>query len=326
MVRAVRFVTIAFCAVFAGGGIAVADITELQDFDKLWNYGDPAATEAKFRELEAAARERDDPDYLVQLLTQIARTKGLRGQFDEAHAILDEAGALATEACVVGGIRLKLERGRAFNSAGKKKEAIAQFLAALEAAKAAGAEFHMIDAGHMLGIAEDGDKALAWNLKAIAMAEAAKGERARGWLGPLYNNTGWTYHDKKEYEKALDLFLKGLAFRKERKQEKQVLIARWTVGRCLRSLGRFQEALATQRALLESYEKLGTRDGFVYEEIGEILWAQGNKREARSWLRGAYELLSKVDWMVKSEAARLKSLAERGGVETEAPPPEDEGK
>lgn len=305
-------------------------VVELQAFDALWDYGDPAGTETRLREQEPALRQPEDRDVRVQWLTQVARARGLQGALDDAHALLDEAESLLTPACVVGRVRCLLERGRAFNSAGgRRDEALAAFTQALEAATAAGAEFHAVDAAHMLGIVEEGEKALAWNHRAIALAEAARSEKARGWLGSLYNNTGWTHHDRGEHDQALAWFLKALAFRKERGQAKQVLIARWTVGRCLRSLGRYQEALALQRALLEEYEQAGHRDGFVYEEIGEILWAQGNKREARSWLRGAHELLSQVGWVARGEPKRLASLAERGQVQAPPPAPgaqEEEGR
>jgi NADPH2:quinone reductase len=51
------------------------DPQTLPVIDSLWNYGDPAATEEKFRAIlsEAAA---GDPDYHAQLLTQIARMRG----------------------------------------------------------------------------------------------------------------------------------------------------------------------------------------------------------------------------------------------------------
>src|SRR5438270_383114 len=49
----------------------------MADFDKLWNYGDPAATEQKFLELLPQAEAGNDADYLAQLITQIARTKSV---------------------------------------------------------------------------------------------------------------------------------------------------------------------------------------------------------------------------------------------------------
>ena len=113
-------------------------------------------------------------------------------------------------------VRLLLERGRAFNSAGDTDSARPLFKEAWELARKAGEDYHAVDAAHMLGICEPGDASLMWNNRAMKAAEASDDPRAGEWLGPLYNNTGWTYHDAGEYEKALKLFEKGLAWRKER--------------------------------------------------------------------------------------------------------------
>ena len=50
-----------------------------------------------------------------------------------------------------------------------------------------------------------------------------------------------------------------------------MMIARWCVARCLRSLGRTAEALAEQRALAAELEAVGETDEHVTEEIGECL-------------------------------------------------------
>ena len=36
---------------------------------------------------------------------------------------------------------------------------------------------------------------------------------AKKWLGSLYNNIGWTYHDLQQYEAALAIFQKALVWR-----------------------------------------------------------------------------------------------------------------
>ena len=66
-----------------------APSTGLPDFNLLWDYGQPAETEARFRELLPAARACGDRDYYLQLLTQIARAQGLQKRFEQAHATLD---------------------------------------------------------------------------------------------------------------------------------------------------------------------------------------------------------------------------------------------
>jgi hypothetical protein len=54
-----------------------------------------------------------------------------------------------------------------------------------------------------------------------------------------------------------------------------VPIAKWSVARTLRSLGRVDEALAMQMAQKEEVDASGTSDGYVSEEIGECLLLLG---------------------------------------------------
>jgi hypothetical protein len=75
------------CMATGGGGVK----QELPEFDKMWNYSDPAATERKFREILPAAEKSGDISYHAQLLTQVARAQGLQGRYDEAMATLNDA-------------------------------------------------------------------------------------------------------------------------------------------------------------------------------------------------------------------------------------------
>src|SRR5262245_1505568 len=98
------------------------------DFDKLWDYSNPGATEEKFRALLPDAERRSDLSYLSQLLTQVARTQGLQNRFDEAHATLDGVEKMLTDDLKLARIRYLLERGRVFNSSGKPRQALPFFL------------------------------------------------------------------------------------------------------------------------------------------------------------------------------------------------------
>ena len=291
-------------------------MSELQDFDQKWDYGRPDSTEFGFRALLPQARAAGDTNYLAQLLTQIARAEGLQKKFATAHRTLDEADSLLAGGgpeLAIARVRSALERGRVFNSSGEPVLSRPLFLAAWEQANAAGAEFHAIDAAHMLAIIEPSAESLSWNQKAIAAAERVKSEPARNWLGSLYNNVGWTYHDQGRYPEALDMFEKALRFREEKQQEPQIRIAKWSVARCHRSLGRVDEALAEQRALAAEFARIGEEDGYVYEEIAECLWLKGEKDAARPTFAKAYALLVKDPWLPDREPeriARLKALGE----------------
>ena len=284
----------------------------LTDFDALWNYDDPAATEAAFRPFLTSAEQGSG--YHVELLTQIARTQGLQRRFDDAHATLDEAEKLLAsgQAGERARVRYLLERGRVFNSSKQKERAVPLFAEAWEAAQAAGEDFYAVDAAHMLGIAAPPEQQTEWNLKAIALAEQSSQARAKNWLGSLYNNLGWTLHDQGHHAEALALFEKGLVFRRERGQAAETRIAQWTVGRALRSLGRVEEALAIQRDLLAEHELNGGKGGYVFEELAECLTLLGQPDEAQAFFAQAYAELSQDPWLVEAEPERLARLKELG--------------
>jgi tetratricopeptide (TPR) repeat protein len=282
----------------------VVFVTE-EEIAKLWDFNDPAASERRFR--EALVAVSGDREAHAELQTQLARSLGLQGRFDDAHALLDEVDA-------IGGIeprvkvRAALERGRLCNSAGNSSDAIPYFSEALELAESAGESSLAIDAAHMLAIASPPVEQLAWNLRALAMAEAATDDASRGWAGALLNNIGWTYHDRGDYELALDHFTRAAAFRRAKEQARETRIADWCVGRTLRSLGRIEEALAMQFRLAEEWSAAGESDPYVSEELGECLLAAGRAGEAREHFAEAAKGLADDPWLVNNEPARIERL------------------
>lgn len=282
----------------------------MTDFDALWNYDDPAATELAFRKVLADEGDDLPAARRAELLSQIGRTLGLQRRFDEAHEILKEAFDLAGDDPIAR-CRCRLEKGRAFNSAGNKEKATECFTNALVEARRATAgsgsrepDFYVVDALHMLAIASPPEEQMRWHREALATAEASPNPSTRNWMGSLTNNLAWTLHDAGQYEEALEVFQKALAFRLEQGNPKPIHIAKWSVARCMRSLGRIEDALAIQRELVAS----GESDGFVEEEMGECLLALGREDEAKPHFAKAYEMLSKVDWMVANEKDRLNRL------------------
>ena len=296
-----------------------AESTRLPDFDSWWDFDHPDSTETRFRELLPAARESGDRDYLAQLLTQIARCQGLQMKFDESAHTLDESETLITNEMPVAEVRLLLERGRLYNSSKRRDESKPLFRQAWESARAAGADGYAVDAAHMLGIVEPGDSSMAWNRRAIEFAQASSDPKARRWLGSLYNNLGWTYHEKGEFAAALDMFQKALQARQESGTKSDIRVARWCVARALRSLGRLDEALKTQETLLLEGKAENAPDGYVEEEIGECLLGLGRATEATPHLAAAYALLSTDPWLQRDEAERLERLRRLGGLPEPAP-------
>ena len=321
MKKIIFFAAVIFALISNQGGAQITDSSkskiqnmELENFDKLWDYNKPAETEVKFRAILDRVKPEDDLSYYVQLFTQIARTQGLQRKFDDAHKTLDEAESLLTADLKLAKVRYLLERGRVYNSSGKPDTARSYFDQAFELAKEIGEDFYAVDALHMIAITEKPEKALEWNLKAIDYTEKSTDTRAKGWLGSLYYNTGWSLFDLGKYSEALEIFKKGQQFREEKKQDSEIRIAKWCVARTLRALNKIDEALNMQRALLEEFNKIGEKDGYVFEELGECYLVLGRSDDAEKYFKSAYEELSKDDYLVNNEQKRIERIKELGKV------------
>ena len=180
-------------------------------------------------------------------------------------------------------------------------------------ALALNADFYAVDAAHMMAIAEPPAAQISWAERAIELAEASGDPETNRWLGSLYNNLGWSYHETGDHVRALSIFEKSLAWRQAHDPGSQAeRIARWTIGRALRSLGRLDEALALQLALEQANRAAGAADGYVQEEIGELLLAKQAPAEAAPYFAAAYRLLSEDPWLAAHEKERLARLKELG--------------
>jgi tetratricopeptide (TPR) repeat protein len=283
----------------------------LSELDTLWSFDDPAESERAFQIVTGRARMESDGAFLTEALTQLARAQGLQRRFDDARRTLDEAEAALRRDDRRARIRLLLERGRVTNSSGADGQGSASFLEAWELARAADEDALAVDAAHMLGIVEPPDEAWSWNERAMELARASPDPRARRWVGSLANNMGWARHEAGRYDDALELFRIALDERRATGSPDQLRIARWCVARCLRSLGRVDEALTEQRALADELAAAGLDDGYVDEEIGECLLSLGRDEEARPSFARAAELLA-ADPTVTPE--RLERLRAAGGT------------
>ena len=210
-------------------------------------------------------------------------------------------------------IRYLLDRGRVFNSSKQPDKADPLFQEALDMAQKLREDFYAIDAIHMLAITASPVESLTLNLQAVDLAESSVQENARTWLGSLYNNIGWSYHDMGDFELALKMFEKAEAFRIENGTVERRRVATWCIARTLRSLNRVEEALSKQMALKEEFESADGTDGYVFEEIGECLLTLKREDEARPYFAKAYEVLSQDYFLAEQEPeriARLKILGE----------------
>jgi tetratricopeptide (TPR) repeat protein len=228
---------------------------------------------------------------------------------------LDDVETKLNATTPISEIRYNLERGRVFKSAKQIDKAHKFFIKAFELSTKQKQDNLSVDAAHMVAIAElNPEKQLEWNLKAIKIAENSKDSKAKDWLGSLYNNLGWTYHDSKNYAQALDFFSKALVFRTSRGDSKSIRIAKWSVARAHRSLNQYGEALKIQKNLENEFEASGEKDGYVFEELAEIYLAEKNRTYLKKYFNLAYTELSKDDWFKKNEASRLQRIFDLSGL------------
>jgi tetratricopeptide (TPR) repeat protein len=280
--------------------------------DRWWNFDKPAASEATFR--QELAKLPAHSGARLELMTQIARAQGLQRRFDDANATLDQVQRELPGHSPRASIRYLLERGRVFNSSRQPDRAMPLFHDALDRARAAGEDFLAIDAAHMLGIVAPPAERLGWDLQAVEMTERTADTRSKRWLASLYNNIGWAYHDQGDDALALEYFQKALPAWEARGDASAVRAARWSVARAMRSLARYDEALAIQRALLAENERSGAIDGFVFEELGELSLARGDAKAAQPWFARAYATFSDDPSFSAHEPARLERLRQLGSA------------
>ena len=289
------------------------EIGRLPDFDSLWDYDHPSATERKFREILPAAVDSRDLSYLAELLTQIARAEGMQRKFEDAQKTLDRVEGALPKVEERVRVRYLLERARVLNLSGKAREARPLFQEAFDLALRLKMDVHAVDAAHLMAIADPPEKRLEWNLKALDLAENSVDEKARNWRGSLYNNIGWTYFELEEHQEALLMFQKALQYWEELGDLPRIRTAKWSVAKVLRFIEHTEEALEMQRGLFEEYQGEGRRNGYVYEEIAECLLVMGQEQEAQGWFAAAYQELSR-DPRIAQEQDRLNRLKELGGV------------
>jgi tetratricopeptide (TPR) repeat protein len=301
------------CSALRGIKEIMAQI-DLPDLDTLWDFDDPVGTEQRFAALLPRAQTSGDAPYYLELMTQLARTQGLQRQFDRAHATLDYVEQHLEDQPQRVTVRCMLERGRLFRSAKQRDNARPYFLEAWNIASGVGEDRYAIDAAHMMALVVPPEEQLEWNLNGLQIAENSVDPKARSWMGSLYNNIGWAYHDQGQYEDALKTFVKTLAYYESQRDAHWARVARWSIGRVLRSLGRYEEALKVQEEVQAQAQAAGDSDGYGSEEIGECLLALGREDEARPYFAHAYEVLSADAWLADNEPDRLARLSMLGEV------------
>jgi len=268
--------------VFGGSAMAI-------DLAPLWDHARPAVSEERFR---AALATASGDDALV-LRTQIARTWGIRREFDKAREMLDGLRPEIDRAGAEPRVRWQLEWGRTWVSAThtpqqRTPQALAQaraaYAQALDMAQAAGLDGLAVDAVHMMAFVDTAPAdQLKWNERGLAIARTSTQPAAKAWEASLRNNQGVALKELGRLDDALAEFRQALVLREAQGQVRGIRIAHWMIAWTLRAMGRLDEAREIQLRLEREWDADGQPDPYVFEELQAIYQAQGNEARARHY-------------------------------------------
>jgi hypothetical protein len=253
---------------------------------QLWDFSNPAASEARMRAALATARG----DEALILQTQIARTWGLRRDFAKAREILAEVQPQIEKAGPEAQVRYWLELGRTWASATHKPEQLTPdakaqarnaYDRALSIAKAGKLDALAIDTVHMYAFIDtDAESGIKWADEGLRLAKASTQPEARRWEATLRNNRGVALNELKRHEEALAELRIALQLKQAEGNVVNTRVAHWMVAHTLRLMGRLDESREIQLRLEREWETDNDPDPFVFEELAAIYKAQGNAERA----------------------------------------------
>jgi len=256
------------------------------DVNALWDFGKPALSEERFR---AALATATGDDALI-LRTQIARSWGLRRDFDKARAILAEIEPQLDTAGTAVEAHYWLELGRTYSSAthdpasqteDTKARARTAYDNALAVATANKLDYLAIDTMHMYAFVDrTPENELQWADRALALVEASTQADAKKWEASLRNNRGYALHQLGRNDEALAEFKLALAARERQGDVRGIRIAHWMIAMTLRHMGRLYAALEIQQRLEREWDADGQPDPYVFEELEKIYRARGDTARA----------------------------------------------
>ena len=275
-------------AVFlACAGLALS--AQAVDLSSLWDFSRPDVSEQRFR---AALLTASADDALI-LRTQIARSLGLRRDFERAReelrAVVKELDRAGAEART----RYFLELGRTYASAAHPAElqtpqaselARSAYRQAIELARTASLDGLAIDAIHMMAFVDtDAADQLTWAEEALRIVESSTQPAARRWEASIRNNLGHALHQLGRYDEALVQLRQAVAIRERGTSAEATRTAHWMVARTLRAMGRVDEALKIQLRLEREADLAGKPDHYVFEELRLLYASKGEPDRARHY-------------------------------------------
>lgn len=252
----------------------------LNEADKFFKAGDMEAALKLYEESYDISRKEFNRSIEVEALSQIARAKLKLNRKEEGRTDLMKAGERADESDPMGWTRYLGVKGRFEWNDDDLVSAHETFLIMYKFSSSRQLWGRAIDAANLLSIVtEKPEDQIKWIEKGIEAAEDSDNE---SMLAVLWNNMGATYYDMKDYEKALDCYLKSREYHWRFSGEVSKLYADYHIGMTYRLLGNYDEALKWLRPVLTWAERLENSGaiGQACEDIAEIEASKGNKAEA----------------------------------------------
>lgn len=274
----------------------------------LWDFDDLTITGQRLRQ---RLEEETSDEGRAEVLTQLARVDGLRGNLEAGERLLEEAAGLPGTSAAAS-CRIDLERGRLLRSRGEPETALPLFSSAYETALRGSLWFLAADAAHMAALAApEPDGFAEWTHRGLDLAEE-HGD-ASYWAGPLLNNLGWKHFEAGALEPALEAFERALRARERDTENPAALaVARYAVGRTLRGIDRPAEAIPLLEQAIAWADDTGAPDGWFHEELAEEYAAIGRKDEAKAQAHLAIPLLEADDPSFTAHGERLARLRALG--------------
>ena len=267
----------------------------LEQADRIFRQGDNEQA-AELYKLAAEAAEREMVVGIrVEAMAQVARCYLKVDQKEEGRHWLMMAAEMATVQMPRAWSRYLGVRGRFEWQDNDLETATATFQEMYDYCLRHDLHERAIDAANMVAITAPPEERILWGRKGI---EAAETGGVEGWLGPLWNNLGWTYDDLGRYQESLEALLKAREYHWKLGGELNKLIADWSVGHAYRMTGQDEEAARWMRPVLAWSERFYAAEqspdaaewiGHSCRELAELALQRENLLEALEYLGRARE-------------------------------------
>jgi len=249
----------------------------LQEGDTAFQSRDYERALIIYQKAVTSAKEEFNRPVEVEGLSQVARMMLLTNRVESGKVYLEEARQRANQSDSMGWSRYLGVRGRFEWKEGSLKAARATFEEMYDYCSTSQLWARAVDAAHMVAIvSEQPEEQIAWGKKGIGIAEARE---TMQWLGPLWNNLAGSYFETKEYDSALECYLKARDYHWRFSDERAKLVADYHIGMTYRVLREYEEARKWLRPVLAWAERLEDHDmiGQSCEDLGEAEIGLGNR-------------------------------------------------